>query len=153
MNRARATQPCQVSGNPHPQPYRFARNQYGLVSTLQHPLWVGSRDSAGSLGFSPVSDAPVAAIVRYRPKADLWSSGDRLVMPTRRLSAIFARVFAIGFLPMFVLMQYGQRNWGFDNPGTWYTIYGAVVLATALAFLAVGAVVAVRLGRCAGNDR
>lgn len=61
-------------------------------------------------------------------------------MPSVSLGAVFAGAFCVSIVPLFFVERYGEQHWGFDNIGTWYTVYCAVI--SALIFAGVAVVVA-----------
>lgn len=48
---------------------------------------------------------------------------------------------------MYFLVLYGQRHWGFDNIGTWYTVYCTVGFSLALAAAVVASIALVGIAR------
>jgi len=66
-------------------------------------------------------------------------------MPSPSLGAVFAGAFCVSVVPLFFVERYGENHWGFDNIGTWYTVYCAVISALIFAVVAVAAAALVRV--------
>ena len=64
-----------------------------------------------------------------------------------RLRTWFWWSLGASLVPMYLLVLYGQRHWGFDNIGTWYTVYCTVGFSLVLAIVVVALVALVGITR------
>jgi hypothetical protein len=64
-----------------------------------------------------------------------------------KLSTVFWVVFWAASVPMFFVARYGEKHWGFDSIGTWYTVFCAASFALVIAGIVVGCAAALRVIR------